>query len=238
MNNEQIKKLENIFLPHEIDLEHHPEAIEHILSVVIDGYQHNSSYKHNVVKSSNYIHGLVCEKGKKERADHYYIRKVGMYDEIYNSSVETLFGIFSHVRNKIYKDHKRCIKEFSKKGSIICPYGLAYVHWVQYVMNYDDRWLVDRAKSYRKYTESVEFASKQDDKFLRNWLSLSEEATRERWIYKRVPFGLKNLPFFIAVVPQTRNEPLEFHWWDHPGAQQKFDFSCPFQKKNDKRVSS
>lgn len=43
---------------------------------------------------------------------------------------------------------------------------------------------------------------------LKNWLIISEEATRERWVYTRVPFGLKNMPFF-AVFPQNRSEPLE-----------------------------
>ncbi|CAM4405790.1 TniQ family protein [Paenibacillus alkaliterrae] len=166
LNEEQISRLNNIYLPHELDVEHYPEALDHILSIIIDGYQPKQTPLHNVVKSSNYIHNLVGESEKTERAGHYYIRKVGLFDEIYNSSVKTLFSIFSHVRNKILKEHKKCIKEFSRKGKTICPYGLAYVHWVQYILGYEDRWIVNRARSYRKYSESIEFASKQDDKFL------------------------------------------------------------------------
>jgi 6-pyruvoyl-tetrahydropterin synthase len=134
---------------------------------------------------------------------------------------------------------------------------------------------VSRASSYRKYYDSIEFASKQDDKFLselfhdiifefrddftydtsrsamkwifnrimahlvmnhlKNWFNLSEEAAMKRWVYNRVPFGLKNMPFFIAVVPQNRKKALEFHWWDQPGKRHEYKFSCPFNKKMTKR---
>lgn len=48
----------------------------------------------------------------------------------------------------------------------------------------------------------------------KNWLSISQEAADQRLQYRRMPFSMKEVPFYILIIPKNNNEPVEFHWWN------------------------
>lgn len=48
----------------------------------------------------------------------------------------------------------------------------------------------------------------------KNWLSILQEAAEQRLQYRRMPFSMKDIPFYILIIPKNNNEPIEFHWWD------------------------
>lgn len=271
LNDEQVSRLGNSYFHHQIDLEQYPEAIDHILSVLVKDYlQPKTHFHHNVAVSARNIFKFT--EDNKNKND--YIRKTKLYNEIYKSSLDSMHSVISHFRNTIFKNHKKCIQDFIKIGKnedSICPYGYAYVHWIQFLMGYDNRFQVYRASPYRRYYESIEFASKQDDKFLTeifadifnvsidgltnynkiaikwilnrlmillilnhldNWLLISQEAANNGLAFRSVPFGLKNPPFFIIIVPSNTKDPIEFHWWAQINKRENHKLVCQNQKKN------
>lgn len=48
----------------------------------------------------------------------------------------------------------------------------------------------------------------------KNWVSISQEAAEQRLQYRRTPFSMRDIPFYILIIPKNNNEPVEFHWWD------------------------
>jgi hypothetical protein len=61
----------------------------------------------------------------------------------------------------------------------------------------------------------------------KNWLLLSQEAAENTLEYRRIPFELDTIPFYILVIPKNKNEPIEFHWWSKD-EQHDIKLECPF----------
>jgi TniQ len=51
-----------------------------------------------------------------------------------------------------------------------------------------------------------------------NWIEVSQQSILDRTKYKRIPYKLNKFefPFYILIIPNSKNEPLEFHWWNEP----------------------
>jgi hypothetical protein len=63
----------------------------------------------------------------------------------------------------------------------------------------------------------------------KNWLSISQEAAEQRLQYMNIPFSMKDIPFYILIIPKNNNEPIEFHWWDKIKNIHK-KLACPLNK--------
>lgn len=96
LNQEQVKKIKNIYVPLSLNLEKCPEYLNCILSVVKpDSFTMNN---HRVVKSAPYIRHLSGKEEKEDAKLKTFIREYNFYDEIYNSSLKTVNSIISQVR--------------------------------------------------------------------------------------------------------------------------------------------
>lgn len=274
LNQEQVKKIKNIYVPLSLNLEKCPEYLNCILSVVKpDSFTMNN---HRVVKSAPYIRHLSGKEEKEDAKLKAFIREYNFHDEIYNSSLKTVNSIISHVRKTILHNHRICIERLrtSREGESVCPYATAYDHWIRFIYGYEDDFFVRWPTPYRKYPTDLEFASKQDNYYLTelyNTLSHSEHDIRKenratiKWIFNRLLSHLtmnnfrcwlsvspelakinpryRNIPyyriiksfyfsFYVLVIPENKNEPLEFHWWndnDSVQTEKIMNLKCPFQ---------
>ncbi len=275
LDEHQISRLKNFYFPLSLQIEECTGFLDYVLSLLDQEYPAKSKEIHNVVKSTPYIHQLIGDKEKEERKSNYVLKRIKFYDALYISSVQTVQSIASHARKTILKEHRACIQRLFKSrrtGEPICPYALAYAHWMKFILGYESIWMIRRATPYRKYAERIGFGSKQDDSYLSdlfhdwrcnvedfteesrssikwifnrvighliwnhfmNWLSISQDASEGRIEYRRVPFGLKNLPFYILVIPNNKKDPIEFHWWSQP-RKNHIILDCPCSSK--KQVS-
>jgi hypothetical protein len=63
-----------------------------------------------------------------------------------------------------------------------------------------------------------------------NWIEVSRQAIIDRTKYKSIPYKLNkfNFPFYILLLPKSKNKPLEFHWWNKPFEQiNDYYLECP-----------
>jgi hypothetical protein len=254
LNNEEIERLKYLHFPLNLDLEEYPHFLDYIFSTLNRGNPSVCNETHRVVKSTPHIRLLIGDREKEERKLPYTKELTKLYDDIYHSSVQTVQSIASHIRKTFLKKHKSCFQRLMKSSLItepICPYALAYGHWLKFVLEYESIWTLRRAYPYRKYPGRLEFGSKYDDPYISNlyeslkfsvdegitenraaikwivnrimghllwnhfmnWLSISQEAAINRLEYRRFPFGIKEISFYILIIPKNKNEPLEFHWW-------------------------
>ncbi|MBP1931949.1 hypothetical protein [Ammoniphilus resinae] len=270
LDENQISRLKSFYFPLNIKIEEY-DTLDYILSVLQPRYSTPNIENHRVVKSSPYIRRLIGDKEKEERKLYYPLKVNKFYNAIYHSSVQTVQSIAAHLRGTLLKDHKSCINRLlksSRTNEPICPYALAYAHWMKFILGYESIWLVRRAYPYRDDANNIEFGSKQDHLYLlnlfktwqfeldefteesrtalswilnrvlghliwnhfNNWLSISQDAAENRIEYKVVPFGLKDLPLYILIIPENKNKPLEFHWWNE-SLKNKVKLICPYSSR-------
>ncbi|MHA6251161.1 TniQ family protein [Oceanobacillus sp. CAU 1775] len=48
---------------------------------------------------------------------------------------------------------------------------------------------------------------------LKNWLRMAPIHAQDNTMFSAVPFKLECLPFYLIIIPKSKNECLEFHWW-------------------------
>ncbi|TLS52505.1 hypothetical protein FE782_11140 [Paenibacillus antri] len=263
----QLSRLKSLHFPLNLDLEECSGFMDYVLSVLNPEHQTKSKEIHTIVKSAPYIRKLKGEEENGKGKSNYILKRFQLYDVVYESSVQTVQSIASYVKKSILGTHRSCLERLFKanlSNDPICPYALAYAHWMKFVMGYENLWIIKRATHYRKYPSRIEFGSKQDDYYLTNlfydlrigfleesfaavkwifnrliglliwnhfmnWLSVSQESSEKRLEYRRIPFKQENVPFYILVIPDNKNEPLEYHWWGQKSSTP--NLVCPFSSR-------
>lgn len=266
-----IARLKSFHFPLNLDMEECKGLFDYILFVLNQKYPDTSQSKHQVVNSASNIRQLFSSEEKKERKLSDSLKLTKLFDVIYQSSVQTVQSIASHLRKTYLRNHKFCLQRLMKSSFTtepICPYALAYGHWLKFILDYESIWTMRRAYHFREYPGRIEFGSKQDDAYLSdlfhslqfsvqdfteesraaikwifnrvmghliwnhfiNWLSIAQEAAENRLEYRRMQFEQKTIPFYILVIPENKNESIEFHWWDK-SLQNHIKLKCPFSSE-------
>lgn len=146
-SNTKILFLEDIFLNRE------GEIIDNILKRT-----ENIFYSKNISRQAYKL--MLCKENEEQEIN---------IDDIYISSKRTFSAIARRLRKTILKKHIGCIKRY-KRNSLIqetCPYAFSYIHWKQHIQGYENHFQVDNTyRPKRWFNYFIEFASKQDHKYL------------------------------------------------------------------------
>jgi hypothetical protein len=103
----------------------------------------------------------------------------------------------------------------------VCPYAHAYVHWVKFILGYENLWFITRVTPYRKQPGKLEFASKQDDSYLTDlfwdWNSEIQDMTMEshakvKWIFNRVMGHLiwNHFKNWLSISQEAADKRLQY----------------------------
>jgi hypothetical protein len=154
----------------------------------------------------------------------YHIKLGKLYDAIYHSSVQTVRGIASHIRKTFLQNHKSCLRRLMKSSLItapICPYALAYAHWLKFILGYSSIWSMARAQQYRERPGQIEFGSNQDHSYLSDLfhsMQFSIEDFKEenyasiKWIFNRVLGHLiwSHFKNWLSISQEAAENSLEY----------------------------
>lgn len=201
LNDKQREQLKWIHF-HPDSAEENMDSLLNRLLLVIESSKNNCTQL-KVVRSASYLDSLFELAEEEEEQARYHYQEIQFrrfLDEVYSSSYAILKSVTRQFRKTIFMKHRTCIRRLVKldKTSEVCPYAYAYVAWQKNIYDYQNYWQVDR-RYYpdRWYRNRIEFASKQDMRYLQqlffDWQKIdyvmkipNAKSSTTKWVFNRI----------------------------------------------------